>query len=437
MKWSATGDREVVEAVLSVFSEPELRARQSIAMVELRQWARSCNWLDASGMALYFLAQVESAGIEGVLPIEVLTRLRQNRSDNRARTAALFADFVSLNQAFQQAGIDFCNLKGFTLTPDSSPSPELRCQLDLDFLVDGKHVDLCSALLVDAGYVLTGSTRTVREFKTGVYDLVRIEDHYKPRPQRSVELHFTSDAATQQPARDPRLDRLNTRAWEGGDFPVLSDADQFLAQVKHLFAHLCSPSTRLSWLLEYKRNLDAHATSQRFWNDVRDRSRDDRTTPIAIGVATLLATRLFGGEAPAYLNTWTLDRLPIGIRLWAETHGANNFLQGHSATKRYLLLRDELHPNDRTWQKEKRASLLPLRRVPRIVHVDPSGGPTRRLRAELLQLRYILFRLRFHVVEGLRYVREAARWKRQLAALDRRAPRPHTDASRTRKTPAA
>jgi hypothetical protein len=40
----------------------------------------------------------------------------------------------------------------------------------------------------------------------------------------------------------------------------------------------------------------------------------------------------------------------------------------------------------------------------------------KRIRSEVYQLRFILFRLRFHVVEGLHYLVEAARWKRQLAA---------------------
>ena len=41
----------------------------------------------------------------------------------------------------------------------------------------------------------------------------------------------------------------------------------------------------------------------------------------------------------------------------------------------------------------------------------------KQIRSELYQLRFILFRLRFHVVEGLHYLVEASRWKRRLAAL--------------------
>jgi len=35
------------------------------------------------------------------------------------------------------------------------------------------------------------------------------------------------------------------------------------------------------------------------------------------------------------------------------------------------------------------------------------------------QLHFILFRLRFHIVEGLRYLYESARWRQHIGRLSR------------------
>ena len=93
-------------------------------------------------MALYFLDRVESLHIENALPAATLERLRGNLADNRQRSSTMLVEFASLNQSFQRAGLVYANLKGFSLSPESCPRPELRCQLDFDFLIDGTQLDL-------------------------------------------------------------------------------------------------------------------------------------------------------------------------------------------------------------------------------------------------------------------------------------------------------
>jgi hypothetical protein len=416
MPWSAPAERRVVEAVIASFCDSAERSQQRLSALKYRDWMRSYYWLDASGMALYFLDQLQSLGIEGSLPAATLGRLRQNAKDNGARSSSMFAEFRAINRALLQAEVRFCNLKGFTLSPDSCPYPALRCQLDFDLLVDGDHLERCREILAETGYVRTAANRTVWEFKAGLSELARIEDHYKPRPQRSVELHFAcAPMAPHLPSRDERLDRLAWRSWDGEAFPTLSAADQFIGQALHLFAHLRSASTRVSWLLEYRRNLAAHYDERSFWEEVRERVQMHPNAPFAIGLATLLSTRLFGGRAPAQLDHWTLDRLPAAVRLWAEQYGRRAVLADFPGTKLYLLLEDELARTDREWEKQRRSTLLPLRRAPQIASAPASESLSRRLRREYYQIGYVLFRLRFHVVEGLRYVIEARRWKRQLS----------------------
>jgi hypothetical protein len=184
----------------------------------------------------------------------------------------------------------------------------------------------------------------------------------------------------------------------------------------HVFKHLCSSSTRLSWLLEYQHHVAVRYQDAAFWDEVRRLAGTHRQTSIAIGLTTLLSSRLFGGEAPPQLEHWTTDRLPAAVRLWADRYGRESILADFPGTKLYLLLLEELRGNDDSWKQTKRSSLLPLHRAPRILTVSTDDKVWKRIRSEVYQLRFILFRLRFHVVEGLHYLVEAARWKRQLAA---------------------
>jgi hypothetical protein len=418
MKWSATSSKKVVEAVIAAFHEPAEQSARRLSALSAREWERSYHWLDASGMALYLLDRVESSNIEGALPAATLERLRGNCADNRRRSAALFAEFAHLNRSFQAAGLVYSNLKGFTLSPESCPRPELRCQLDLDFLIDGAHLDLCSDILGENGYELAAATPDVWEFKAGSSELVSIKDHYKPRPQRCVELHFaSSEAPPHLPFRDFRLDRVIEHSWAGLMFPALAPADLFIAQAMHLFKHLCSSCTRLSWLLEYQHHVAVRYHDQSFWNEVQRHAKHHRHASTAIGLTTLLASRTFGGEAPAQFQEWTSDRLPPAVRLWADQYGRESILADFPGTKLYLLLQEELRRNDGAWQQTKRNILLPLHGAPRILHTRSSDTAWKRIRAELYQIRFVLFRLRFHVVEGLRYLVEASRWKRRLATL--------------------
>ena len=68
----------------------------------------------------------------------------------------MLVEFASLNQSFQRAGLAYVNLKGFSLSPESCPRPELRCQQDFDFLLDGTQLDLCRRILSKTGYELNG-----------------------------------------------------------------------------------------------------------------------------------------------------------------------------------------------------------------------------------------------------------------------------------------
>ncbi len=117
------------------------------------------------------------------------------------------------------------------------------------------------------------------------------------------------------------------------------------------------------------------------------------------------------------LDAWTVDRLPAEVRLWANHYGRHAVLADFPGTKLYLLLNAELARGEASWQGERRRELLPLHLAPRVTHPEPGDSVPKRLRGNLYHARYIIFRARFHLVQGFRYLRETWRWKRQLTAL--------------------
>src|ERR1700754_1977303 len=106
-------NRPLADTILGTF---HLHAAEEhfaeLASFPLSAWTETYRWLDASGLALYFLDRVKSLHVEASLPPSVLQRLEHNFTDNRAQAAHTFAEFVRINRALTAAGIMFVNLKG-------------------------------------------------------------------------------------------------------------------------------------------------------------------------------------------------------------------------------------------------------------------------------------------------------------------------------------
>jgi Uncharacterised nucleotidyltransferase len=415
MKWSQRADRNVVAAVVKVFGKDVNDLPYMLESISPQQWERSYYWLDTSGTALYLRWRLKELDLLELLPAPVLARLTQNLADNIDRTASMFREFTQLNQAFQESRIEYCNLKGFTLSPHSCPHPFLRTQLDFDFLVDGAYLARCCEVLSTFGYSVRASTHSVLELKTDSNQLASISNLYKTREQRCVELHFTcTDDPHHRPARDPRLERLHRLQLDELNVPTLSPADQLIGQATHILSHLCGPSTRLAWLFEFANHLSLRFEDQSFLSDVRRGLDRDRNAEIAMGATCLLIKILFGCPIPDLLETGPVQKLPGPIKLWINVYGARAVLADFPGTKLYLLLREQLESGPDDWKKERGKALMPRSRPPRILPLKPNARLGLWIKSELYQLRYELFRLRFHVEQGLAYVIEARRWHQLL-----------------------
>jgi hypothetical protein len=137
---------------------------------------------------------------------------------------------------------------------------------------------------------------------------------------------------------------------------------------------------------------------------------------VALGLATWLAADLFGPFSPPEFDAWTVDALPAKVRFWAERCGRRAVLADVPGTRLYLLLENALQGQSRTRSKPVRR-LIPLRRPERMLQPVPQETVRLRFRREWIELRFLLFRLRFHLKQGLLVALEALRW-RLLSASD-------------------
>jgi hypothetical protein len=399
----------LLKAVTASFRDdvPDAHGKQ-LARFTVREWRNSIRWLDTSGLALYFLDRLSALGLEDSIPAEVLGQLHQRLVDNRLRTSDLFDELVEVNRRFKKAGLRYVNLKGFCLVPEYCPDPALRYQLDLDFLILSADAPRCCKVLGGLGYEGTRPDDQGLEFCTGMERVPSIRDLYKPKPRRSIEVHFAISLPEKTAILLERSRRHSVNEFE---FPVLSEPDMFLAQALHLFKHVTGEWTRISWLLEFRRFVVNRYHDSSLWREVRELTGRLPHGVEGLGVVIWLCTQAFGAFAPSDLTEWTVDGLPKRVQLWLERYGRTIVLSEFPGTKLYLLLKRELSTERRAQNEMARRRLFPLHRPPRVAYAG-AGTIGSRIRAMVDQCRFVLFRLRFHVAEGSRYLVEAHRWKR-------------------------
>ena len=278
-----------------------------------------------------------------------------------------------------------------------------------------EYVSIVRQVLTDMGYCLSAANRGTWEFKAGSSEVAAIKDLYKVKPQRSVELHLVDTAGDALPLRTStwsgQLQRAVVRPVLGVPMPTLSPADQFLNQALHLFGHIRSEFTRTSWGLEFARHLRSRGNDAAFWREVEELAAEAPEATTALGVTILLVEQVFGPAAPDALRRWTVDQLPAPVARWARMYGRRVMMADFPGNKLYLLLENELGPRRSDARQAALKRLLPLRLPPMITRGEAGEQLSTRLRRYMAQTRFVLFRLRFHVVQGARYCLEFLRWR--------------------------
>jgi len=402
------GDQLTREVVLLTFCDPLPEQCSRLFTLSGSEWRRLTPWLDISGLALYFLDRLNELGISDLLPQAVSNRLHKNLIDNTARTNGMISESVGIQQDFQMSGLSYAVLKGLSFWPNSVPRPELRSQFDLDFLVAAQGASKAREILENRGYRLYAISGRSWEFKLNERPGFTLKDIYKDLRSYAVELHIQpGDQTSWSP-----LDRLEWRTFHGMSMPVLSPVDLFLGQGLHVYKHICGEFSRAAHLLEFRRHILARRDDNDFWGELQWSAREHPRAPLALGVVTLLISRVMGDFAPEALTSWTVRTLSRSVRLWIEMYGHRSVLGIHPGTKLYLLLQRELAVAGAPAKRPIRQALLPSRLPPPVIRSFEHEALPVRLGRCHMQLKLILVRLRFHVVEGLRFLFESYRWRR-------------------------
>lgn len=413
-------NRALAQTIIHLLDDSHQTPREALRQFTGRDWQQTYNWLDASGMTLYLAQRLKHLQLENAVPREVTERFRHNLTDNIARTSQLFNEFVRINRVFQKLCLAYVVTKGFALLPDYCPDASLRCQLDFDFLVHRRDATALAAAMKELEYSLASDDGTTWHFKKGEDRLPDMSQLYQPRPQHAVELHFVEEVADGGAAAIANPHRIKTSRVNGFDFPVLSDVDAFVAHARHLFRHMRSEWTRASWVFELRRCISRRAHDHEFWSSVESSVAADADARLAIAAAIALVRTSFGFEnCPAVVARFTA---PQRIQRWLDLYWCDVLLTQFPGSKLYLILEREVS-TPQAWERLSRKRLFPLHRAPLVVDGKTGTTVPTKLNAVGSQLRFIAFRTRFHVIEGLRYWRESRRWARAT----RNAPHAHVD----------
>ena len=408
---SLSKNQLIQEAALLTFCDPlPDQCLQLLLKLSGMEWRMLLTWLDISGLALYFLDRIVELQLGDRLPSTVIGRLKQNLIDNTRRTDGMIAESVAIQREFQEARLDYAALKGFSLFPSAVPKLELRHQLDLDFLVAEMSIHEARRILERRGYRLYAISGKSWEFKKNEIPNFSLKDLYKDLPSRTVELHL----ATNTKDHPSPLQRIRHQEFHGISMPVLSPVDLFLGHGLHVYKDICSEFSRTAHLLEFRRHVLANRDNDNFWNELQSMAEGNPRASLGLGVITQLITHIMGDFAPDAFTNWTVRRLPQSVQLWVELYGRRTVLRKLPGNKLYLILQKELESAHVSAKRSLRQALLPQRLPPAIIKAATNETLSGRVRRYRVQLHFILFRLRFHLVEGVRYTWESYRWRRYV-----------------------
>jgi Uncharacterised nucleotidyltransferase len=402
--------QQLREAVLLTFCDPWPEECARLKNVSAKEWMCLLEWLDISGLALYFLDCLRERNRCDLLPPKVHARLLKNLADNTERIDELIAEWLGIERKFTEAGLVHATLKGFSLWPLSIPKLALRSQLDLDFLIAEEAAEEARRILEERGYRLCAISGRTWEFKADEDRIGSMGDFYKSGMIRSAELHLEPIGV----GIGSLLSRAQQTTFYGVDMTVLSPVDLFLGQGIHLYKHVCGEFARVAHMIEFRRHVIARHGDKNFWCSVREQAVKEPQTSLRLGVVILLISRVMGNFAPEALTHWTVGQVPAGVVRWVELYGRRTVLASFPGSKLYLLLQKELEAAGVVGKRSVRQSLIPRRLPPLIAHGAAGETVAARLTRYRRQISFVLFRFRFHVVEGIRFFREAFRWRQHV-----------------------
>ena len=401
--------RALKEAIVACFSFSCGDAKQRLSGFGQADWESALWWLDISGMALYFLDRAQQLNVQSLIAPSVEAALMRRLQKNQIRLRALHQEAATLAAWFREGRVAYALLKGETLTPDSVPNSNLRCQTDIDLLVASQNLTLAIHYVHRLGYTLHAKSGKTLEFRAGAPSLPDLNNLYSVHTQRALELHLLADGCHES----NMLTRRISRSIAGDGFDTLSPPDILVQQALHLLKHLCGEHTRLSWVLEFWQHVRTRRDDVEFWRQVQTNAGQESNGTLAMGIAFWIATRAFGSIDLPEFPQWREDTLPPRVRLWLERYVLDLLMSGQVGSKLYALLRVEI-PSPPSERKSTKRILFPHYLPARLTTPDPKESVQEQWARLAIEGDFFLRRLHFHVTEGIRFGLEVARWKRAL-----------------------
>lgn len=392
--------------------------REKLLGTKSRNWEQVLQWLDDHGLTFYFYQKLKVSGVG--IPANVLARFEEDSSANRRRTQFLWQKFLSISRSFENAGVKYLVLKGFSHAPQFCPDTKLRHQGDLDYLVDEESLPAAQRLLEEAGYRLKPPISD-QEF---VYIMPNLGEPTRQRcyapEHHAIELHL--DIWDSDLNRLPMMDRIFsvrraiTHEISGFTFPALGDEDAFLLQVLHTCRHLFTYWIRMSCLYEIGYFLTRRASDSALWNRVQERVGDNPALRELTVVVSEMVSQLFAAPLPDLVRAWGKEvRAPI--RVWIDHYardcafGDLPVFQFNPLPRSKLIL--FLHQQYQELCADKhvvRHQLIAPARIGRMrsaVKKDPSLLLSKRW----WKRQRIIKRSVFHGLSAMRYAVEIPRWR--------------------------
>ena len=391
------------------------------------EWQRTFQWLDSSGLGLYFLKRLWDLRATSVLPGRVLARLEQDLSENQQRTEWMANEFAAINDRFQQVGIHFAVVKGFSLVPEFCGDAVLRTPCDLDYLVDAESLGSAKRVLCEAGYLLKSFSELEFRFGKPSSKIPTLSDSpYSCQTAPMVELHLAFWNARQnriafsEPIPNP--DRAVLHSWRGLQFPALREEDAFLLQIIHIFQHIVGCWIKLAWLLEIGYFMRRREYDKQVWDRIDTRVEATPWLAEFAAIVAGLAKIAFAAPMPTFVEKWA-ERLRPLPRLWLNTYGRTWLIEDHPLVTASLLstaklshfLHIEYVPDAEARKMLTRTRLFPWKQPEHVAQVA-EGNLADRWALRWLQSSLVTQRLIFHFGSNLRYLAEVPRWKKLTRA---------------------
>jgi MFS family permease len=295
--------------------------REGLARLSEDDWKRALRFSDRAHLTLAL-----GIACRDHLPEWVGLRIDRNLRENAQRWERVKVAYREASAAFEDAGLDFLVLKGFSQCPDFVCDPRQRAQYDLDLYFPPEQVDAAREAALKLGYepVHALDRRPTDHLPT----MIRKtgwqwrENYFDPDLPLSLELHFRFwDPRTEgfaAPGLDQFWDRRVHRRLDELCFAALHRSDAVAYSALHLLRHLLRGDMRPFHAYELARLLHFHADDDPFWGEWA--GLHDPSLRKLEAICFALAHRWFDGRLPTAARE-EIDRLPAEVTRWLNLHG--------------------------------------------------------------------------------------------------------------------